>query len=537
MHNSHVKIVDDELDQTDKARTVALVHLRKLSRVKNRIRSPLLRLPTETIVHILSFVNDRGYRSDWQAIFQTCHYILRLMLNQTEVWGSVCFGDSVSSMKAAHIAFARSNGNPQKVVAKFGHQGMTENTAGRLYYWRHRKVFQNARLHTLKFTGTPDDFSYFSWILEGPLPRLSNLVIEIKSPLDELGYLDKLDKPVPLQLPNDVPLTTLRLENVTLSCSPRHFTGLRELRLDFSDCVYVTAMPEDELLGILDASPRLERLSLVDLKVDNIQQHPPERVVQLPSLTFLFLENGPEVVGYILARMDVPVITSLNISANIHVPRQDAAQALRLIFPDRRFPERLLSDPLVFKIGEEDHTRTWPSLVFRIGRFKIDFESRTFLEGLTNGVTVWFPLVPRFVATLQGDFSKLKQQEWREFFQSHREVLSIDCFRPEVSSLSTPLWDALSPVQDQPVLCPTLDSVRFRVRHEETCLTSLLNCLRCRKNAGFKLRHLNIDDNYKWDAWKMAEDFRPLVEVLELKFPPAEIQNVSPAPTREADVY
>ena len=59
MDDSHLNTVDDALDQTDKTRTAALAHLRKLSRLKNGIRSPLLRLPTEIIVHILSFVNDR----------------------------------------------------------------------------------------------------------------------------------------------------------------------------------------------------------------------------------------------------------------------------------------------------------------------------------------------------------------------------------------------------------------------------------------------------------------------------------------------
>ena len=151
MDNSHVKTVDDALDQTDTARTVALVHLRKLSRVKNRIRSPLLRLPTEIIVHILLFVNDRGYHSDWQVIFQACQHVFELMLTQTGVW-EACLLEKVSgsSLRTAHIAFVGSNGNRRPSRASphgVGHQGMTIDAASRSYYWRRGKDSQKSRLY------------------------------------------------------------------------------------------------------------------------------------------------------------------------------------------------------------------------------------------------------------------------------------------------------------------------------------------------------------------------------------------------------
>ena len=58
------------------------------------------------------------------------------MPTQIEVWGSVCFGDSISSLRAAPLAFVRKE-NPQKQVAMFCHQGMTgEGAACRLYSWR-----------------------------------------------------------------------------------------------------------------------------------------------------------------------------------------------------------------------------------------------------------------------------------------------------------------------------------------------------------------------------------------------------------------
>jgi hypothetical protein len=513
----HITTAEDAtLEATDKVFSAALAHLRKLLRIKNSTSSSFLRLPTEIIIRILSFVNEGCYH-DWRSIFSTCHRIFRIMLESTEPWWKVNFNHTTSSLKAAQLALLRSKGNPRKLIAGFGGRvsSICQDAVSFLSDWENGQVFQNTRLHTLEFSGTPAVFSSLSWVLEGSLPHLEHLTIQILPPFN--NYLH-LDGPLSLYLPTNIPLRTLDLFNIFPFWSPGRLTGLRELHLRFGFYFARLSMLEDELLGILNASPQLERLSLQRIRVgDNPQLHP-KHVVQLPSLTSLSLENSPEVVGHILAHMDIPVISSLTIVT--YIPFDKEKQAFGYIFPDDHVSTKLFSDPPVFKIEELDcefiHHTPWNTLTFHIGNFKMKLMSA---HSLDAGITTWFPLVPSSLTTLQTNFSMLDQQEWREFFLTHREVRSVECGWYAFESL----WDALSPVQEgdhQVVLCPSLGSICFQVNSEGAGLTSLLSCLRDRKATGFGLKHLNINGVDRQEAWKMAEDFRPLVEVLEVKLSP-----------------
>jgi len=92
-----------------------LVHSKKLY-VKNRYRSPFLRLPTE-IIHVLSFVmEDTGAYPVWRPISITRHHIRRIMCKATALrWkGNVSLG------RDAVDVLTRSKGNPRVVVAQFG---------------------------------------------------------------------------------------------------------------------------------------------------------------------------------------------------------------------------------------------------------------------------------------------------------------------------------------------------------------------------------------------------------------------------------
>ena len=536
---SHIEAVDDAASEnTDEALAFALVHLRLLLRIKNRLRSPLLRLPTETIVRILSFVNGGCYH-DWRSIFSTCHRIYTIMRKSTEIWWEVNYDCATGSLRAAHISFMRSKGKPRVLLADLDPWDFLLSTDVESFhdYWRVNQTFHGSELHTLEFSGNPTTFDHFSWILKEPLPRLERLKIHLLPALDDTDWPIPLPNPFDLQLPLDIPLKVLDLHNVTRPWSPTYFTGLKELHLQFKHCSVAVTMLEYELLGILDASPQLERLSLVRIRVGNNQRLQPKRIVQLPNLTSLWLANDPEVVGYILAHMDIPAITSLDIYAQI--ADWDAAQALALFFPDDRLPKRLFSNPPVFKIGTRDIGAKKMELT--IGSFNIRFESNRYSGVGQNVIVACIPLVPSSVTTLQVDFPELDMRLWRDFFRSHPGVRTIGCWKYySTGSEYRPLWDALSPAQeDDPVImCPNLESICFKVPSMKAELTSLLACLRNRNNAGFKLRHLSVDDNGSWgEAKRMVEDFRPFVGVLELRFPPAERQRVGSISMHETALY
>jgi len=535
-----IEAADDHatLEKTDEALALTLLHLRLLLRVRNQLCSPLLRLPTETIILILSLTNG-GHYHDWQSIFSTCHRIHIIMRKATEVWWEVNYDCTTASLRAAHVSFMRSKGNPRMLVADLDPWDFLLSTDVESFhdYWMVNRVFQSSELHTLEFSGNSTTFDHFSWILNGPFPHLERLKIHILPAFDIIDQPVPLPHPFALQLSPDIQLRVLDLQNVTRPWMPAYFTGLRELHLQFEHCREGVVMLEDELLGILDASPQLERLSLVRIRVGNNQRHQPKRIVQLPSLTSLWLANNPEVVGYILAHMDIPAITSLEIYVNIS--EGGAAQALGLFFPNGRLPERLFSDPPVFKIGTRNDGAETPHMGFNIGSFKIQFESERPSDLGQNTFVACIPLVPSSVTTLQADSSEFDQEVWREFFRSHPEVRSIGCFQYYGTGAQyRSLWDALTPArgEDPIVLCPSLESICFKVAASEAHLTPLLKSLRVRNRAGFKLRYLNIDDNGKsGEAYMMVDDFRPLVEVLDVNFPSIEEQRVSPVSTHGVD--
>ena len=129
-----------------------------------------------------------------------------------------------------------------------------------------------------------------------------------------------------LRLPADLSLRVLDLANVTLPWSSYPLlTELRELHMDFTECDSFVEISEEELVGILEASPRLESLSLIRLipkapVVNNQQQYTPTRIVKFASLASLNLDSFLELVQYILAHMEVPAIDSLKIRAGLFSP-------------------------------------------------------------------------------------------------------------------------------------------------------------------------------------------------------------------------
>ena len=84
--------------------------------------------------------------------------------------------------------------------------------------------------------------------------------------IDDDELMEAPQDPLHLELPGmPLQVKVLDLRNVTLSWSSQshRFNGLRELHLNFRDYDHIVTIPEDDLFGIFDASPRLERLSFL----------------------------------------------------------------------------------------------------------------------------------------------------------------------------------------------------------------------------------------------------------------------------------
>lgn len=384
------------------------------------------------------------------------------------------------------------------------------------------QVLHGHRLHTLGLYGIPSDITHFSRIFKLSLPRLRNLTIHFSGSPDEGGEFPLPDSeaallPVALQLPMDMPLRVLSLRNATLPWSSSLFTGLGELYLDFKDCNAVVEISGGETLGILEASSQLERLSLVWVgrtAVNNIPQFTHKRTIQLANLTFLRLENSPEVVGYILAHVGTPAITSLRIRSRIL--SQDVARSLNLVVPGDHLQKRLFSNPPVFEIASTGHAVPDFMSVF-IGSFKALFDFDVNDAGIiSNAIMACIqPLAPPSATALKLDYTGLGLGEvgWREFVISHPEVHSIECSNSTGEPVYGSLWDALSPSgTDLVPPCPKLESIKL---FGDPGSTRLLDCLLDRKNAGFELKYLKATSA----AYGLAGEFNHLVGALEINKP------------------
>ena len=545
-------IVDDALSQkTEREVVEVLVHMKRLLRVRNRLCSPLLQLPTETIVRILSFImaGSATYISvhTWGSIDSTCHRIYKIMRNATELWWKV----DCARAKVAHLTFVRSKGNPQVIVSDLGSldDQRLVKTERILNSWRVEGRFKGHRLHTLEFSGSQSTFIHFSWIIERPLPRLERLKLHVIDSADEVTDEDEVESTVLLELPVGMPLQVLDLRNVILPWSSQSqlFNGLRELHLDFGDCDPAVTIPEDELFGIFDASPQLERLSLVwvghEVPLRNGQPIPPKRVLQLPNLVSLKLDNSPLVVKYTLEYMDLPAIASLEICSFVSL---DTARTLKnSFFPNDRIPTRLFPSPPTFAVRSAGEEELAPSIELDIGSIKLqlDFPFGQGERGRDIVMSCISQLVPPSVTTLKLEYTKLDEQGWRDFFTSHPQVRSIECSEFCNMPVSKSLWGGLSsPGEgDTDVPCPRLESILLTSFVNDVLFTPLSDCLRNRQTAGFKLGLLKFIDYHRFmsDVDGFREEFGPLVEIVDTgKHKPGSLaQKVRLVSMRELGVY
>lgn len=509
-----------------------LVHKIKLLRVRNWLSCPLLRLPTESTIQILSYImEDTEDPHAWRPIHGSCHRMNTFMETTTDLWQKADF----TLDRTSHLTFVRSMGKLQEIIVDFWpwENQLEWTTQDAMDFCRDNVGLNGRRLHTVGITGFPSDIPHWSWIFERPLPRLHHLMIHFV-PSDDDGP-NPLATPVILQLPPDLPLRVLDLRSARPPWSSNIFAGLIELHMVFSDCEPFVKILEDELLAILVASPQLERLSLVELILiesdTDETQHTPIPTVRLPSLTFLKLDHKPEYIVPILHRLDIPAITSFEIRSLMSSWEVD--QFLDFYFPNDHLPNRVFPNPPVFEAWDKSGDGIEDSLMVHIGSAKMqfDFDMEDLEPACYNIMTCIHPFVPPTVTTLRLGYTGLHEEDWADFFSAHPEVLSIECTKSDWNPVSESLWAALSPAGPTEVpLCPKLESISVYNIPEPT---PLLNCLRSRKNAGRGLRHLKL-----WDVDDIvAREFRSLVEEFEVfSKPVSSVTKVRLIPMDELDM-
>lgn len=475
------------LEKTDRELAAGVLHLKKLLQARNWLRSPLLRLPTEVIVHILSYIMvETVHSSVWQPITRTCHHIRKVMCTSTELWRWADF----KSDRLATLAFERSQGNLEAIFTDLEPAGGDWVNQNNWRFCRDNLALHGHKLHTLDLCGYPFHLADFSWIFERPLPRLERLKIHLEPEWQE-GNGSFLWDPVVLQLPTNLPLRVLHLCNAILPWSSGLFAGLSELHLDFRGCQGFVEISEEDMLGVFEASPQLETLSLFQLlsKVDPVRGYVPTRTVKFTNLKHLVLDSFARLVAYMLDHMDTPAIEQLKIRGELS--SWEVEGSLDYFFSDTCLPDRLFPNPPTFEVWPDCGEGIYNSLKINIGNCHIQFDFDMDETEMTSDIIMAciLPFVPPSVTTLRLDYSRLDEDaEWAEFFLSHSEVRSIECL--DSGPVDESLWDALSPVKmGGLILCPKLESITL---NKKGMSAPLLTCLMERKAVGFGLKRLGL---------------------------------------------
>ena len=452
--------------------------------------SPLLRLPCEILISILLFTVDDTIRTPaWTIILPTCHYLYQTILFTPQLWGKI----SCTHPEKMFKRFEMAQWCPTEVYAHLFVWNGEDRIKAALDSVRDAGKLRRDMIHTLEFRGETEMWSHFSWIFDEPLPSLRHLTVSV---------VMRSGHPIPFTASIGKHLETLSIDNLSIPVSSHLSHNLRNLHVGFSKDCHSWSMTMHQLIAILNASPRLETLSLertcpnTSSRSDN-QSKP---VATLSNLKSLALTGSvPEAVS-ILDHLNLPSITSLTLDLSDMQPshfrlfsKDTLANSLFNITPI--FPHFTQSG--MIKMGG-----------LKLVRLATDDWRETFL--------LMSRMVPLSVTELEIIQDTLDKSHWREFACQRPEVYSIPTYHMR-SCRSSRLWRALLPDEDDPsaTLFPKLKSVTLKVEHLSMIPRLVLDCLRMRSEAGFRLRRLEVQDSGKLrHVGRQAEDFRPLVDEL-----------------------
>ena len=134
---------------------------------------------------------------------------------------------------------------------------------------------------------------------------------------------------------------------------------------------------------------------------------------------------------------------------------------------------------------------------------------------------------PLSVTKLELIQDRFDESHWREFARLRPEVHSISSSYEAKNYGSSGLWYALLPDHHHRfvTLFPKLESVILKAEHLSMIPLSVLDCLRMRSLAGFKLKRLEVQDTGKIrHVGRQPKDFEQLADVFVYCEAPIQLQ-------------
>ena len=315
--------IDAEIKSLEKS-------IRALKYRRNAL-APISSLPTEVTTLIFSFLHPTSSaftpckKRDpdplaWLRVAHVCHQWREIALNQSLFWSHIDF-DNLSSVGTAEI-LARAKTAPLYLDARFLGYEWDDARLGRFYAFQEKLQVCISRICHLLFSAeTPAIFE----ILEGlisPAPTLEGLSLTCEN------HHDSEDDVVPDTLFSGITprLSCLELRGYGISWKSPLLRGLTYLDIRSpSVCPSLSVW-----LDALDEMPQLEMFALHQASpvADDDGPFPfdVKRTATLPSLTHFDIYDSPQDCGFVLAHLDLPVLTCLGIKATFYHPPDDDLQ-------------------------------------------------------------------------------------------------------------------------------------------------------------------------------------------------------------------
>lgn len=301
------------------------MHLREialeLKKTYNRTCVEINQLPLEILTTILSL----DLRSLWEGQ-SSMRYRRRALASVSSQWRTIMTGmpglwsDLRSDQADVGLALKRSGDAELRVACR------PVNSGYHIAY--PYKFMSDVREHTERWTEgwfrVREEARAIGQSLERPTPRLRVLSVVFEAEL--YAHRNILLQP-------GLPLQHVNLERTRIPWGSCRLTGLRSLEL----CRLEGGLPSlDRLRGILEESPRLERLALLGLGVGIEGCYGCASPTELPNLTSLFIADVPTaMMDFLLSSIRTTNLRSL-ILHHVgwhHVPTDQQGSALSQLVP------------------------------------------------------------------------------------------------------------------------------------------------------------------------------------------------------------
>ena len=497
-----------------------------LSRRRNFLASPLLRLPTELIlnifVHVIEsddcdndYCHSRLRNLSLFALTAICHQLREIGTASPQLWNCVEF----TVLPIAELFLERCEYNPRILLVKesgprWPPQSVLDPRREAVWEKLEGRTFSN--LHSLVFKGAGSELALRVISVLQRAPNVSNLDLNGTW----FGSGQELPWPIDDAIPS---LSILRLHKFSIGWTSPLLRNLTRLTLDSGSPSFPPKPVSIEtFLAALANCPNLEIPNLTNSRPEPINSHHDECdvVVQLCRLRELSLEfRDPSTVGYVLLHIGYPESTKLA----VYVPGgvgTDLSETISRVFPHRNVQTiQHFRKSTALTVHLDDHPQ------FLTNTLLVHFQGTHFGLRRTQGLVRFASKIVEVVGgdtIISLDIEARREGPpngmWEALLHGLSRLERI-CYNDKLGRRDRDLISSFILVFSRPFeggpVCPKLRHLKLLrgVLTQHSSATVLKHALTERDACGRRLKRIGISgEATQMDNWLVLAPFRDLVD-------------------------